>query len=375
MRMSDRRLQSTGSGAEVVDEALRATEPARWLLEAAAGKGVALTQTHALARAVVREAVERWPGWWDGELFGPPHREADVRLLEELHGGLRRLRLVRRRGRTLHATTLGRELAADPVSLLRLLAGDLGGGDGFTESVARTVIETIAVDPWRGHDELAEFALPRLDAEGWRTGAGEPVTDRDVSWVLSEILCRGEAYGIIDRRGDTSGPRFYRSQVSITRAGSIALGLPMAGLAGAPVLVFEARLVGGQAIDVEGVSARVAVASHQHLTVLHDAIRAAFGWADDHLYAFWLDGCFWGAEESRYERPHVPDSEHRPADLPLSELDLRDGKRIAYVFDYGDEWRVELVLTDQAGADGGAYPRVLSREGVAPAQYPPLEEG
>ncbi len=55
-----------------------ATEPARWLLEAGTG-GIDLTQTHALARAVVREAAERWPHWWHAELFGPPHREADLR--------------------------------------------------------------------------------------------------------------------------------------------------------------------------------------------------------------------------------------------------------------------------------------------------------
>jgi hypothetical protein len=91
-----RSARMTASG---VDEA---TAPARWLLDAAAG-GVALTQTNALARAVVREAAERWPDWWDAELFGAPHREADLAVLSALHEGLRRLRLVRRRGRWLYA--------------------------------------------------------------------------------------------------------------------------------------------------------------------------------------------------------------------------------------------------------------------------------
>jgi hypothetical protein len=68
----------------VNEEALeRATAPARWLLDMGA-EGIALTQTHALARAVVREGAERWPQWGDAELFGPPHREADVRVLGEL---------------------------------------------------------------------------------------------------------------------------------------------------------------------------------------------------------------------------------------------------------------------------------------------------
>jgi hypothetical protein len=36
------------------------TAPARWLL-GAGDQGVPLTQAHALARSVVREAVQRWP--------------------------------------------------------------------------------------------------------------------------------------------------------------------------------------------------------------------------------------------------------------------------------------------------------------------------
>jgi hypothetical protein len=44
------------------------------------------------------------------------------------------------------------------------------------------------------------------------------------------------------------------------------------------------------------------------------------------------------------------------------------------VFDYGDEWRVELTLRERDEADGGQYPRILGREGTAPRQYPPLED-
>ena len=44
-----------------------------------AAEGVPLTQTHALARAVVREGVERWPAWWESEAVGPPQRSARPR--------------------------------------------------------------------------------------------------------------------------------------------------------------------------------------------------------------------------------------------------------------------------------------------------------
>jgi len=43
--------------------AAAATAPARWLLEMASADGVPLTQTNALARAIVREIAQRWPDW------------------------------------------------------------------------------------------------------------------------------------------------------------------------------------------------------------------------------------------------------------------------------------------------------------------------
>lgn len=102
-----------------------ATAPARWLLEVGRD-GIPLTQTHAVTRAVVREAVVRWPSW-NSVLFGPPWRECETPMLEALRDGLKRLRLMRRQGRRLLTTPRGRELTKDPGQLLALLAKDLGG--------------------------------------------------------------------------------------------------------------------------------------------------------------------------------------------------------------------------------------------------------
>jgi hypothetical protein len=117
-----------------------------------------LTQTHALARVVVREAAERWAGWWNAELFGVPHREADMALLEELREGLLRKRLVRRRGSMLLATAKGRKLAHNPIALLYELALDLGGGDLFTSMVANVVVDELEENAPCTHDELVARA-------------------------------------------------------------------------------------------------------------------------------------------------------------------------------------------------------------------------
>jgi hypothetical protein len=333
---------------------------------------VPLTQTNALARAVVREAAERWPDWWNAELFGPPHREADLALLEALHDGLRRLRLVRRRGRKLLATTRGRNLVNDQIAVLYELAGDLGGGDPFTAMVADVVLDRLSTSAPCTHDELVAPAVQAAALAGWRDPSGNPPGERQVSRYVGDVLRRGEAYGLIERNRDPDDPKSWRSLISLSPAAPLVLR-GSDEVSGRVIFVFDAELVSGMAIQVRGVSARIAVASHEHLTALHDAIQQAFGWGDDHLYSFWLDGRFWGDDRAEYVRPGTPDSKNATADLPLEELSLDVGAKIAYVFDYGDEWRVTLTVRDRL--DGGEpMRRVIERRGAAPPQYPPLED-
>lgn len=146
------------------------------------------------------------------------------------------------------------------------------------------------------------------------------------------------------------------------------LGRHRREVAGGAVYVFDAQL-----LNVPGVSATVAVAGHEHLTALHDAIQQAFNWENDHLYSFWLDGQFWGDAAAERVIPGAPDTDSKTADVAVDELRLKIGARIAYVFDYGDDWRVMLTLRERLdGSD--AISRVSARRGTAPPQYPPLDE-
>jgi hypothetical protein len=356
-------------GRETTPDELAASVagPVRWLLDVAGNGGVPLTQTNALARAVVREAAERWPDWWNAELFGVPHREADMALLEALREGLLRKRLVRRRGSKLLATARGRKLADDPIALLYELALDLGGGDLFTAMVADVVVDELSEDGSCTHDQLV---APAHEAAqwGWRDPDGNPPSERGVSWVVSDVLCRGEAYGLIDRNPDPDKPNSWRALISLSQAARLVLGRNRSEVAGRSVFVFEAAL-----LNVSGVSAKVAVAGHEHLTALHDAIQQAFNWENDHLYSFWLDGEFWGDAAAELVIPGAPDTDSRTADVAVDELRLKAGARIAYVFDYGDEWRVMLTLRERVNG-GNGMPRVAERRGTPPPQYPPLED-
>ena len=140
------------------------------------------------------------------------------------------------------------------------------------------------------------------------------------------------------------------------------------------IYVFRAKLVGHT-----GVKRRLAVRSDQTLVHLHDVLQEAFGWDGEHLYAFWLDGRHWSLDAVEYSHPdharkqnasgtiwELPET--RSAAERLDALGLAPGQNIAYAFDFGDEWRVELTVADIAAAGGGSYPAVLESVGQAPAR-------
>jgi hypothetical protein len=132
--------------------------------------------------------------------------------------------------------------------------------------------------------------------------------------------------------------------------------------------VFEAELV-----DYPGLGARVALDGGDTLDSLHELLREAFGWDDPHLYSFWLDGELWGDPASEYTAPEELEPGQRSAAVTLDGLGLEPGRRIAYVFDFGDSWNVLLTLTE-IGAVDAPLPRILERRGEPPPQYPPFDE-
>jgi hypothetical protein len=146
------------------------------------------------------------------------------------------------------------------------------------------------------------------------------------------------------------------------------------------VYVLRAALVGAP-----GVHRVIALRSDQTLVDVHNALQIAFGWDDDHLYSFWLSGKFWDRHGSEYTHPwHAAQPNllgsfavgpvAKSADTRLSQLKLIKGQRIAYLFDFGDEWRVTLTVRAIQADDSERYPRLLEARGEAPPQYPEYDD-
>jgi len=202
------------------DAGRAALAPAVWLLERA-NEGIALTQTGALNRALVREVAERWPSWWHAELFGPPNREDELTLLRELHQLLRSVRLVRRTGRRIVTTARGRKLQADPAALLETLSTALLAGEGFRAACAELAVAQILTGFVADYsDALAKRIQPAIVAGGWQS-SGEPPGVRDVAWGIADFLRPAEAVGLLERRESSS--RFSRDPLVLTEAGRAAL--------------------------------------------------------------------------------------------------------------------------------------------------------
>ncbi len=144
------------------------------------------------------------------------------------------------------------------------------------------------------------------------------------------------------------------------------------------VYEFDARLVG-----CPGVRRTIGVRSDQTFVHLHRALQLAFGWDDDHLYTFWLGTKFWPRAGTEFCNPFsfedpspldalfpVERPRKRSAKTRLDRARLRRGEKLAYLFDFGDEWRVLLTAKTIRAYDGRRYPLVLAAVGDAPPQYP-----
>lgn len=164
----------------------------------------------------MREVAVRFPDWWDSELFGPPHREAELVLLEELHALLRRAGLLRKRKRSVQLTKRARAVRDDPDGLLESLAPHLISGDPFEREVAELACAVLLVDRELDRDALGE-AVHGAVTGTWRTGEGTPVTQPDVERTMRPFLL-----GLV-ALGPLSEDRPGRRRLSLSDVGAALL--------------------------------------------------------------------------------------------------------------------------------------------------------
>jgi len=189
------RLAPAGVVPSDADEYLA---PARWLLErAGTADGLPLTGAYRLDHTLVVEAHERFgldcagpgPAGTDGE--GP-----SLRALREL---LRSMGVVRRSGRRLVLTPLGRRLSAEPDDLWTAAVSCLIGGDDSLGAAGKeAALVALADGQPIGREELARRVSAVLASEGWRDPTtGGPPSGPTVRPALAELWRTLRALGLL----------------------------------------------------------------------------------------------------------------------------------------------------------------------------------
>lgn len=93
---------------------------------------------------------------------------------------------------------------------------------------------------------------------------------------------------------------------------------------------------------------RVRVPGHASLLELHDVIQTAFGWTDSHLHGFEIGGERYGPPDDFLESESLDEQRTSLTDAVGKRL-----KRFVYSYDFGDDWRHEVVVekVEPAGPD------------------------
>lgn len=116
-----------------------------------------------------------------------------------------------------------------------------------------------------------------------------------------------------------------------------------------------------------GVWRKIKISSNHTLEDLHSAIQRAFDFDNDHLYSFFMDGKKY--PDNAY---HSPLSDEGPYvdQVLIGDLDLYEGQRFLYFFDYGDLWEFAVELIEiKRDEPLVKKPEVIEVKGDAPPQY------
>ncbi len=105
--------------------------------------------------------------------------------------------------------------------------------------------------------------------------------------------------------------------------------------------------------------------SHKHtLGDLHNAIQVAFCFDNDHLYAFYPGG------NQRTGKPIYCEEGDTAEETSIADLELYTGEKMLYLFDFGDEWKFDVVLMEiDKEAPLPLKPIIIESKGKAPEQY------
>jgi hypothetical protein len=197
--------------AGVPADAEQRLAPVRWLLDHAA-TGAPLTETGNLARVLVFEGCERFD-WFRGR----SQSESDIVELWTLRELVKQMGALRRSGRKLLLTNLGKALrATDTTALWHTTAANLGDAETGADAASDVALLLPHTgDPYES-TALDTAVTAVLVEQGWRNQTtGEPITQRQTGHLLGDLRRRLNLLGL-----STEG--WFQSPLRLTDTGRLA---------------------------------------------------------------------------------------------------------------------------------------------------------
>lgn len=207
-----------------------ALEPLVWLLSRV-GEGMALTQRGNLNRPFVHEAKERfgWDSWYPVK----PRGEDDLPALVELHDLARRIRAVRRVGRKLQLTELGRRCVNNFEVLWRAVCRDLTAQGSFRGAVAELALAALLENATTLREPLVFEMIGPLEESGWRERHADsreaPLGESSVSGALYDLQRTIRLLGMLEEGGD-----WQRRELRLTEIGRASAREALRAVAAGP---------------------------------------------------------------------------------------------------------------------------------------------
>lgn len=124
----------------------------------------------------------------------------------------------------------------------------------------------------------------------------------------------------------------------------------------------------------------IGIQNNRSLSSLAKIIVSSFGFDFDHCYGFYDNLKRPFDSKEMYEL--FTDINEEPTEgalgvehVRISRAFNKVGKKLLFLFDYGDNWYFTVELLEIKEIGGSAkYPKITKRVGKAPEQYPPLDD-
>lgn len=129
----------------------------------------------------------------------------------------------------------------------------------------------------------------------------------------------------------------------------------------------------------------IEILGRQTFARLSNTIIDSMGWNNDHMHGF----SFPDPKDKSMLRPSPytffadgweddPHPTFKSTEIRICDIDYKKQPRLGFLFDFGDGHMFNIEFkgfqTNEKKAKAGDYPRVVDQRGIAPEQYPALEE-